>query len=64
MKFKKDDQSMDASLLLKSNHRKRFGYKVWDKEKTCDHPEPAPPGDIYIYSHQIHTILMRPRSAG
>jgi len=53
MKLKKEDQSVDASDLLRSGnentHRRKYGDKVWSRDWKKNHPEIAPPGGCIPY---------------
>jgi len=46
---KKEDQNVEASVLLrrgnKNIHGRRYGDKVWSREWRKGHPETASPGD-------------------
>jgi hypothetical protein len=46
---KKEDQSVDTSILLRrgeqNTHGRNFRDKVWSRDWRNDHPESAPPGD-------------------
>jgi hypothetical protein len=64
---KKEDQSVDASVLLGRGNKILTGGNT---EIECaaetgrkGHPETAPPGDPFIYSHQTRTPFRIPRSA-
>ena len=62
MKLKKtDDQSADASVLLrrgnKNIHRQRYGDKVWSRDWRNGHSETAPPGgSAHIQPTNPHNI--------
>jgi len=57
---KKDDQSVDAVVLLrrgnKNIHRRKYRDKVWSRDWRKGHPETAPPGNPV----HIHTVT-KPR---
>jgi len=70
MKFKKDNQNIDASVLLrrgnKNIHRRKYGDKVWSRDWRNGHSETAPPRDTalihtstkprqHCWSQEVHT---------
>jgi len=50
MKVRKDDQSVDASVVLKRGNknfgRRGYGDKIWNSDRRNGHSELAPTGDI------------------
>jgi hypothetical protein len=49
MKLKKEDQSVDASFLLRRKNKilTGAGDKIWSRDGRKFHPETAPPTDPY-----------------
>jgi hypothetical protein len=67
MKLKKEDQSVNTTILLRKTNKILMGANVETKCRAETEGEPIqklPHLRIYpIYSHQTQTVLWMPRSA-